>query len=317
MAGPLVLFGQILGLAFACGLNLYATVAALGILSRLGLAELPAGLRGVEGLLVIITATALYLLEAVIDKIRHVDSVWDAIHTFIRPPAAAFLAVAALWPYGIDMKIAGAGLAGLVALGAHGAKAGFRLAVNTTPRRWLSILVSLLEDATAITLAVVALKRPEIAVAVAGGALLIVALMGHLWRAFTLGLRALMARMRAIFSTRRWREVRHLPGDLRDLVDETPLGAAPPRAARAGITGLKGVGAYRSGWIVIANGRPAFVYRSLLGGKQTALPPGRLEVEHGVWADFLQVSNDDARYTLFLLKDGPDPELAFSELRTE
>jgi len=317
--GSFILLGQVLGLAFACGLNLYATVAALGILSRLGLAELPSGLRGLEGGLVIATAAALYLVEAVIDKVRHADSLWDAVHTFIRPPAAAFLAVAALWPHGIDTKIAGAGLAGLVALSAHGAKAGLRLALNTEPRPALSMTVSFLEDALAVTLAVFALRQPTWAVIGAGGALGLVALAGHrLWRAFTLGLRALLARLRGFFLPARWRELDDLPRDLRELVEPTPLGAAPPRVARAGITGLKGVGAYRSGWLVVANGRPSFVYRSLLGGKQCPLPTSSaVHVRSGIWADFVQVAAEEGRYTLLLLKDGPDTELARSDLQPD
>ncbi len=317
MAGSFVLLGQVVGLAFACGLNLYATVAALGILSRFGLAELPSGLRGIEGGLVIGSAILLYLVEAVIDKVRHADSLWDAVHTFIRPPAAAFLAVAALWPHAIEVRIAGAGLAGLVALSAHGAKAGFRLALNTVPHRTISVATSFLEDILAVALAVVAMHRPAWAVIGAGGAILLVALVGHsLWRAFTLGLRALLARLRAIFRGPRWRDLDDLPRDLRDLVEPTPLGAAPPRAARAGITGLKGVGAYRSGWLVIANDQPTFVYRSLLGGKRCTLPTSpAVDVRSGVWADLVDVEADDARYTLFLLKDGPDTRLALPDLQ--
>jgi hypothetical protein len=86
----LVLIGQLLGTAFACGLNLYATIAVLGISARLDLlAELPPGMRGLENGVVIGIAAAFYLVEFVADRIPGVDHAWEAVHTLIRPAAAA------------------------------------------------------------------------------------------------------------------------------------------------------------------------------------------------------------------------------------
>jgi len=320
LAGSLILVGQTLGLSFACGLNLYATVVVLGVLSRFHLAAgMPAGLRGLEGTLVIASASALYLVEAVVDKVRHADSLWDAIHTFIRPSAAAMLAVAALWPHGTGTKVAGAVLAALVALSAHGAKAGLRIVLHTDPRPRLSFATSVVEDVLAVALTVVALVRPVFAVIGAGGALLLLLLFGHrFWRAFTLGMRALIARLRALLGVSGWRRVDDLPRDLRGLVDPTPLGAAPARTARAGVNGLKGVGAYRSGWLVSSDQALTFVYRSLLGARRRDLPRcARIEHQDGLWADVVQVRHDGTPYTLFLLKDGPATDLALADLRGE
>src|SRR3954471_18739894 len=92
---PLDTLGYVLGTSFASGLNLYATVAAAGLLQRFGLVQLPEPLHVLSSPLVVGVATALFVIEFVADKVPYVDSVWDAVHTFIRPPAAAFLSYSA------------------------------------------------------------------------------------------------------------------------------------------------------------------------------------------------------------------------------
>lgn len=312
------LLGQLLGLAFACGLNLYITVAAIGLLSRFGIIDgLPAGLRGLEGLIVIGSALALYIVEAVIDKVRHADSLWDTVHTFIRPPAAALLAIGALWAAPIEWKIGGAAFAFVVALAAHATKAGFRLALNTGTRRWRPRWISVLEDIAAVAFAVAALEAPSTALVAGGVALALILGFGQrLFRAFALGLRCLHAWLRALFGPPRWREAKELPRELHGLLDDAPLGAPAPRGTRAGINGIPGVGAYRNGWLVIAPGGPIFFYRSLLRARVADLPPPRhIQVDRGVWADLVRVESDTGPYTLYLLKDGPAADLAIHDLR--
>ena len=92
ISGSIVLAGQLLGTAFACGLNLYATVALLGIAARVGLTSLPPGMTGLSNGVVIGSAAALYIIEFVIDRTPVADHVWEAVHTIIRPAAAALLA---------------------------------------------------------------------------------------------------------------------------------------------------------------------------------------------------------------------------------
>src|SRR5258708_12094259 len=89
---PIETLGLALGAGFSSGLNLYATVATLGLLQRFGVIHLAPGLQRLSHPWVLGTAVALYLLEFFADKIPFVDTIWDAIHTFIRPPAAALLA---------------------------------------------------------------------------------------------------------------------------------------------------------------------------------------------------------------------------------
>lgn len=314
----LVIAGQLAGIAFACGLNLYLTVATLGILSRLGmLTGLPTGLQGLEGGIVITSALALYLVEAVVDKIHHADSLWDAVHTFVRPPAAALLAVGALWGQTTRIMVGGAALALVVALAAHGAKAGLRMTLNATRHtRWQS-WISVAEDALAVGLAVAALHYPIPTFIGVAATLVLGTLIGpRLWRAFRLGIRSLISWLRAIFVPARWRDFDELPRDTRRLVENTPLGAAPPRGTRAALHGLEGAGAFRNGWLVISIHGQSFVYRTLFGTRLVELPaPREIRHETGVWADILHVNGEaDDSYTIFMLKDGPKIELAIQHL---
>src|SRR5690242_10977041 len=118
--GPLETLGFALGTSFASGLNLYATVAAARLLQRAGYITLPAGLTPLAHPVVIGIALALFVVEFIADKIPYVDTAWDAIHTFIRPPAAALLAYSAFGNVPEAWQLSAALLAGSVALTAHG-----------------------------------------------------------------------------------------------------------------------------------------------------------------------------------------------------
>ncbi|MGK7313155.1 MAG: DUF4126 domain-containing protein [Candidatus Longimicrobiales bacterium M2_2A_002] len=317
----LLLAGQLAGLAFACGLDLYLTVALVGILARLGvLSTLPPGLEGLAGTVVLASALAMFAVEAVVDRIRHADSVWDTVHTFIRPPAAALLAVGVTWGQPVRVIIIGALLGFLVALIAHGTKAGLRMNLNATMHgRWQS-WISILEDALAATLAVFTFLFPvRTLVAVAVALLVSLAFAPRLWGAFGLGVRGVTAWVRSIFLPAGWREGNALPGDVRAILGETPIGAAPPRGTRATLHAMGAVAPFRNGWLILTDRGPVFSYRTLLGTRRIDLPPPRaVEHEPGVWADILRVHTDeDTDYTLFLLRDGPPIELAVRNLSPE
>lgn len=315
---PLILAGQLLAIAFASGLDVYATIAVLGLAARLGLAAgLPPGLAALAQPLVIGSAAALYLVESVVDKLPRVDALWDAVHTAIRPAAAALLAVSATAPHPFEVQIGAALLAGATALGAHASKAGLRTAV--TASRWRGRLVpalSVAEDVAAITIAFAVVREPGMATAIAAGALLAIVAPGPvLWRAFLLGVRAMAARARGLFQRREWLGVDRIPPALRVVVPRSPLGPGVQRAARASIKGLPGVGAYRHGWIVIAPEGAHFLYRSLLGPRARPLPPGQdAEVHRGLWADVVSIRSAAGEYTIFLYCDGPPPAVAVAAL---
>ena len=157
---PVETLGLTLGAGFSSGLNLYATVATLGLLQRFGVLHLPPGLQILSHPWVLAIAIALYLLEFFADKIPYFDTFWDAIHTFIRPPAAALLAFAAAGGAPPEWRWGAALIAGGVALTSHGAKASARAAVNASPEPFSNWVLSFGEDVLAVWLSWMAATRP-------------------------------------------------------------------------------------------------------------------------------------------------------------
>jgi hypothetical protein len=138
------------GLAWGSGLRLYAVVFAAGMLARHGLLDLPASLQVLEHPLVLGVAGFMLSIEFLADKIPVVDSVWDAVHTFIRIPAGAILAALALGDHDPALMLA-AGLAGgVLTAGTHAAKSGSRALINASPEPFSNIGASLGEDATVL-----------------------------------------------------------------------------------------------------------------------------------------------------------------------
>jgi len=141
--------GFAMGAAWLSGINLHATVVTLGLLQRFHLARLPGDLDLLQNWWVIILAGALFLIEFAADKIPLVDSVWDAVHTFIRIPAGAILAASAFAHFDPAVRVLALLAGGGVALSSHGVKAATRLAANTSPEPFSNIALSLAEDLTA------------------------------------------------------------------------------------------------------------------------------------------------------------------------
>jgi len=157
---PVETLGLALGAGFSSGLNLYATVATLGLLQRFGVLHLPPSLQVLFHPWVLGISIALYLLEFLADKIPYFDTFWDAIHTFIRPPAAALLAFAAAGAAPPEWRWGAALLAGGVALTSHGTKASARAAVNASPEPFSNWILSFGEDLLAVWLTWMATVHP-------------------------------------------------------------------------------------------------------------------------------------------------------------
>jgi len=180
---PLEALGLAFGAGFSSGLNLYATVATLGLLQRFGVIHLPPSLAIVSHPIVLGIAAALYLIEFFADKIPWLDSIWDAVHTFVRPPAAAVIAFAATSGVAPEWRWAAALLAGGVALTAHGTKASTRAAVNTVPEPFSNWALSFGEDLLAVWLTWFATAHPVASIAIVAVLLLVCAfLLYHLFR---------------------------------------------------------------------------------------------------------------------------------------
>lgn len=191
---PVETLGLALGAGFSSGLNLYATIATLGLLQRFGVIQLPVPLQVLAHPWVLGIAIALYVIEFLADKIPYVDSVWDAIHTVIRPPAAALLAYGAAGGVPPEWRWAAALLAGGVALTSHGTKASARAAANASPEPLSNWTLSLGEDVLAVWLTWMATVHPRATIVVV--VLLIalaVFLLFHLFRFLLRALRRLLA----------------------------------------------------------------------------------------------------------------------------
>jgi hypothetical protein len=191
---PLQTLGLALGAGFSSGLNLYATIATLGLLQRFGVIHLPASMQVLSRPWVLGIALTLYAIEFLADKIPYVDTVWDAVHTLIRPPAAALLAYSATVAAPPEWRWSAALLASGVALTSHSTKASTRAAVNTSPEPFSNWLLSLGEDALAVWLTWMATVHPTATIVVV--ALLIVLagfLLFHLFRFLRRSLQRLFA----------------------------------------------------------------------------------------------------------------------------
>ena len=172
--------GLVAGTAVASGLRLYGTVAGLGFLHRIGALQLPGRLEVLAQTPVLVLATALYVVEFVADKVPIVDTVWDAVHTFIRVPAAAVLGFAVLNDVAEPWRTVAALLSGTVALSAHGLKAGTRLALNASPEPFTNWAASFSEDLLLGFLLFVVVKHPVVAI-VAAVLTVVIALLFASW----------------------------------------------------------------------------------------------------------------------------------------
>ena len=155
--------GRTLGFSFAAGINLYATVAILGLASRYGWVQLPEQFRVFDNDVVIGVALTLYVVEFFADKIPWVDSLWDTVHSVIRPVGGAVIAVTTLGDASPTMEGLVALLGGTLAAGSHFTKAGTRAVANTSPEPFSNWILSIAEDVFVVGLGFVALKYPTIA----------------------------------------------------------------------------------------------------------------------------------------------------------
>ena len=174
-----------MGSAWVSGINLYACVATLGLLSRFAHLKLPGELEVVTNGWVIGVAIALYVIEFVADKVPWIDSTWDVIHTFIRIPAGAVLAAAAFGDFDRSIQVIALLLGGGLALSSHGTKAATRAVLNTLPEPVTNAVVSVVEDVLAIVSIVAAVFFPVLLfVIVAAGLLVSIYLFNRVIRFF-------------------------------------------------------------------------------------------------------------------------------------
>jgi hypothetical protein len=193
-----------MGAAWAAGINLYAAIATLGILSVTGNLTLPPDLQILANPLIIGAAGLMFVVEFIADKTPGVDSGWDAIHTFIRIPAGALLAAGAVGHVNPAVSLAAAILGGTLAAGTHGMKSGTRLLINSSPEPLSNWAASIAEDLAVIGGIWTAVKHP--------------------W--LFLGLLAIFIGVMIWMLPRLWRVLKKLAAKARQLF--TPRQASPP-----------------------------------------------------------------------------------------
>jgi hypothetical protein len=178
------LVALLIAVSFAAGLNVYATVAALGLLAHARFLALPPELHALASWWVIAAAVALFGVELFADKIPAFDLVWNALHTFIRVPVAALLAYQATASLSPGEQLAATLAGGLIALIAHGGKTAVRAAVTPSPEPFSNIGLSMGEDALAVSLTSLAVWHPYVAGSIAAVlAIVIVLFIRWVWRA--------------------------------------------------------------------------------------------------------------------------------------
>jgi len=155
--------GSLLGLSFLSGINLYATVAVVGISTRFDLIQgLPPEFEVLANEAVIFVALLLYFVEFFMDKIQGLDTLWDSLHTFIRPLGGALIALMQVGEASLAVEVIVFMLGASLASAAHITKAGTRLVVNTSPEPVSNILISFAEDIGVVGLSFFTLSYPKL-----------------------------------------------------------------------------------------------------------------------------------------------------------
>jgi hypothetical protein len=157
------LVGLIVAVSFAAGLNVYATVATLGLMAHVGWVDLPSGLHVIANWWVIAASGVLFVIEFFADKIPAFDLVWNALHTFVRVPVAALIAYGATSQLSPGKQLLAALTGGAIALAAHGGKTAARVAVTPSPEPLSNFALSAGEDTLAIFLTWFASSHPIVA----------------------------------------------------------------------------------------------------------------------------------------------------------
>jgi len=185
-----------MGAAWASGINLYAAILTLGVLGATGNITLPPGLEILTDPTVLMAAGLMYFLEFFADKIPGVDTAWDGLHTFIRIPAGAMLAAAAVGDVNPVIELSAALMGGGLAASTHATKAGTRALINTSPEPFSNWTASITEDIAVVVGLWTALNHPTLYLVLLGlFILLMIFLLPRLWR----GIKLVGRKIRGLF----------------------------------------------------------------------------------------------------------------------
>ncbi len=323
----LQLLGVALGLATLAGINLYLTVFVTGLAIRLGWVTLSTPYQDLAVLghpAIIAIAGILYFVEFFADKVPWVDSVWDAVHTVVRPVGAAALAVAALGELHPVVEIVAVLLAGGIGLTTHMAKAGTRLAANTSPEPFSNIGLSLAEDGLVLGgLGLIAWNPVVALVAVVVVTTVILIVLPRLLRAARAKVWLAWKKLNSPPEEEKSAEPeKHLPSDCLAILRRSHAGSNPVAWAIRCITGgCPRVPSNVFGWLVALENEPGvvfFISRKLSGGNlvEIALPGAMVDWKSGFLAAKIALVQTSSTH-VFLFDRGSSrlAEVAAADLR--
>ncbi len=294
------------GLSFASGINLYATVLVVGLAQRFGLVEnLPAPLESLSNPWVLGVAGIFYALEFLADKFPFVATVWDALHTVIRPLGGALLAVGAAHELNPLGQAAAMLIGGSIALGTHSTKAGFRMMANTVPEPTTHSVISIAEDVGVVGLTALTLVYPWAALAVMTT---LVCIMGYLAPTIWRTLRFLLSCFWGMLSTAvgvQPQPESDTPEWLRQELAKSDLGSQGVKVYRGFAWTNAGGPRYGSGYLVLAGDMYSFAREGLFRNSLRTLGPAEsLSIESGTMCDTVvsERSNQPAEMRVCLAK---------------
>lgn len=313
----LSLLGSTLGLGLMAGLNLYATVLAVGVGIRFGLIHLNSSFGQLQVLAepwVIGVAAALFAIEFLADKVPWVDSLWDAIHTVVRPAGAAVLGLTAGGGLDPASRLVLGLLTGAVALTGHTTKAGTRLAANHSPEPVSNIVLSLGEDAFAIFGSWLAIQHPFVTLGLVFAFLVVFAVFTPvLSRLLGLEWTALSGAMKYLFGTET--RTTGLPEPYRKELGAQPL-ACLQAIAGGGVRGLKN----SCGYLCLTDGEVTFFAKRWFrrhARRVARAAVQSMEFRKGVLIDSLVLAVNGVSVEFLLPKDQRRESERFAALQTE
>ena len=300
----LMMLVKIFGISFTSGINLYATVAMVGIAIRFNLiSNLPYQLDVLANEYVIGIALVLYICEFVADKIPAFDSVWDSVHTFIRPFAAAMLALMASGDSPMIIKVIAVLLAGSVALTSHTTKAGIRLVANTSPEPFSNTILSIAEDIGVAALVILILTHPVIAAVIIACILAVIFWQGPKLIAFIIFMfKAISLRISSFIPSKK-----HINVEMMSLNFDKKLNAILFEGEKVYLTieaAIKG-DKKATGYIIVSSNRIIMLYKKFFGIRfvEYDLPEiKRMTFNEGFLVDKITFSYDDKQILLTLFK---------------
>ncbi|MGB7190572.1 MAG: DUF4126 domain-containing protein [Acidobacteriaceae bacterium] len=177
---PANIAALVIAASFAAGLNVYATILTLGLLTHAHWVTLPPGLEVLGTWPVIGVSAAMFAVEFVADKIPGFDLIWNGLHTFIRIPVAALIAYQASSHLSPEMQLLATLAGAAIAFAAHGSKTALRAAVTASPEPFSNIALSTGEDAVAVGITWLTTRHPWVAAAIAA-ALVLCAFLAARW----------------------------------------------------------------------------------------------------------------------------------------